>query len=88
MFKADGNVIHFAAPKGKALQPPTGHLELATNSLRESGYHANLPLLQSTPLSHPTPSPSTETVKTRSSLNSFPESSTNSAPTPLPPSES
>merc|ERR1711977_665890 len=44
--------------------------------------------LKSTPLFHPTLSPSTETVKTRNSLNSSPVSSTSSARTPLPLSES
>ena len=31
MFKADGNVIHFAAPKGMSLPP--GHLALESNDL-------------------------------------------------------
>lgn len=69
MFKEDGNVIHFAAPKGnyflspelvQLLHPLFGkiyHLSKTTN------HPPSKP--QSTPPSPPTPSPSTATARTK-----------------------
>lgn len=80
MFKSDGNVIHFAAPKGNGtLFPP---LVQPTE-----GRRSHL-CPQFTPPFHPTHSPSTELVKTKNSPNSYPASSINSAPTPSHPSAS
>lgn len=53
MFKADGNVIHFAAPKG------TSALQSTLHRIQAKHEQFTLP-------SHPTPSPSTVTVRTRS----------------------
>jgi hypothetical protein len=52
MFKSDGNVIHFSAPKGKS-------------GMRYSKFRSNVDL-QFTPLSPPTPSPSMAMAKRRS----------------------
>lgn len=74
MFKEDGNVIHFAAPKGMLLF--LGH------SIRKGDMEPDT-LLQFTQPFLPTHSPSTATVRTRNSPNSYPASSANSVPTLL-----
>ena len=76
MFKEDGNVIHFAAPKGLSpsaaafllyfvllIIPPLGVL-LCSRNIRSQL------LPQFTPRYHLTPSPSTATAKTKNSQNS------------------
>ena len=75
MFKEDGNVIHFAAPKGASSKP---HAAL-TVAVGELIRH----LLQSTPPFPQTLSPSTATARTRNSPNSFLVSSTSWARTRL-----
>jgi NAC domain len=85
MFKADGNVIHFAAPKGRANGISLRELPRRWGSFRVA---ANMFVLQFMPPSHRTPLRSTVREKTRSSLNSSPASSTNSALTLSHPSES
>lgn len=77
MFKSDGNVIHFAAPKGNLQRPPP-----TKNTSADSH------ILQFTLQSQPTPSLFTATARTRNSPSSSQASSTNSVPTPSPRSES
>jgi hypothetical protein len=73
MFKEDGNVIHFAAPKGTII---------FARSIQSS--HVTEKVSKSTPPSPQIPLPSTATARTRNSPNSCPESSTNSGPTAWP----
>jgi hypothetical protein len=72
MFKSDGNVIHFSAPKGK---PGCMSRTAGKIPANES---------QSTHQSHPTRSPSTATVRTRSSPSLSRASSTSSVRTRSP----
>lgn len=80
MFKSDGNVIHFSAPKGTfcaslIIRHPSvyGHTSQQPDQgpprLVAAHKHAKLnstDMDQSTPRLRPTPSPSTATVRTRS----------------------
>jgi len=72
MFKSDGNVIHFSAPKGRShlhTYPPIAK-PLQNNSISpdlcKQDTNSNT---KSTPPSPPTPSRSTVTAKTKSSLS-------------------
>lgn len=73
MFKEDGNVIHFANPRGK---PPTSPLRFhgedpeercETTRGKKNIQTDTTPLFKSTPPSPPTPSPSTATARRRNS---------------------
>jgi hypothetical protein len=77
MFKSDGNVIHFSAPKGTSRPLPARMLCTRCVLWRTI---ANKPA-QFTLQYHRTPSPSTATARTRSLPSSFPASSTSSVPT-------
>jgi hypothetical protein len=97
MFKSDGNVIHFSAPKGTFMPVhqcqeawTCGYFAEDSSSSRGSSSFAMapshpMPLLmlpaQFTPQYPQTPSPSTAMVRTRSSPSLFPASLTSSAPT-------
>lgn len=80
MFKEDGNVLHFNAPRGAlgVLLP----ISLTSFRCPRLSVHPTNP--QSRAPSPPTPSPSPATVKPKSSPSSSPVSSTNSAPTRSP----
>lgn len=79
MFKDDGKVLHFSAPKGAPCPLP---------ALLHAQPDSSLHRTQSTLLSPATPLPSTARARTRSSQNSSPAFSTSSAPSLLPTSES
>jgi hypothetical protein len=101
MFKSDGNVIHFSAPKGEcpalSQKRPSGEIQVTTScTLRHAmcihGYQCSLQYANSTnqfTRRYPrTPSPSTATARIRSLRSSSPVSLTSSAPTRSPRSAS
>jgi hypothetical protein len=78
MFKSDGNVIHFSAPKGTSIQVLCDIGVMVSGGRRRQRTSASRPpdssqllrpptnISQFTHQYPPTPSPSTETVRTRS----------------------